>query len=106
MTLALGYQSVAEMLRNTTSEELTAWQLYEQMEPFGERAAYQRHAQLMAMLVNLTPRKNATAVKPEDFMPETFKTPPEPADPRAALLALAHAVGGKRLKVRSHGESR
>lgn len=87
------------MLATLSSEELTAWQIYEEMEPFGERAEYLRAASLCALLFNVNRGAKSKPATPEDFMPDTFKTPAPPADPRDVFLALAHGIGGKRLKV-------
>ena len=90
------------MLRSLSSEEITAWRIYEEMEPFGERAEYQRAADLMALLYNLNRSAKAKALTPADFMPETFKPQERPVSPREGLLALAQALGAK---VRKRGES-
>lgn len=87
-----------------SSEELTEWQLYEQIEPFGERAEYVRWAALCALLVNLQRTKKDTPAKVEDFLPETLKAPKPPADPREAMYALAQSLGAK--VVKADGEPR
>lgn len=94
------------MLRSLSAEEVTAWQLYEHMEPFGERAEYVRSAATCALLDNLLrPRKKGDqAATVADFMPDTFKEEktPRESDPREAMFALAAAMGAKVVK---RGES-
>lgn len=61
--------SVREAQSRIDSREFTEWMLYEQIEPFGERADWIRHGHLMSAICNALRRKGARAAKPEDFMP-------------------------------------
>lgn len=57
----------------------TQWQLYERVEPFGERAHYWRTGQICAAIFNSQRTKKSDPVaKAEDYMPDTFAS--EPAD--------------------------
>lgn len=52
----------------------TQWQLYEVVEPFGERADYWRAGQICAAIHNSQRTKRSDPVlKAEDFMPMTFQ---------------------------------
>jgi len=59
-----------------TPKEIMEWQLYEQLEPFGEKANWTRHAVSNANLVNRTreilqtkTKRKLGTVKPEVFLP-------------------------------------
>lgn len=48
------------------------WQAYEQLEPFGERGAWHRAGLIVAMLVNVQPKKKGarnTMIEADRFMP-------------------------------------
>jgi hypothetical protein len=70
LALALG-KTARQLLSELTSEEITEWQAYYELEPFGELVADQRHGIAQATLANLKrdPRKRPDAFKPEDFLP-------------------------------------
>lgn len=93
------------MLASLSAQEITDWMVYEAMEPFGEAAAYQRHAMLLATLVNvLQQRKRVDQVTPEDFMPETMlpKTN-EVKSGDSPIFAIAKALGRPVIKVDTDG---
>ena len=85
------------MLAGMTSKEVTEWQLFEQMEPFGERGADLRAGVIAAVLCNLLESgKDVKARQPADFFPALREATPEPVvDSRAALRALAESLGAK-----------
>ena len=59
------------MLSRMSSEELTEWQLYSQIEPFGEDRADLRAGVVASTVANSVrdPKQNSTAYVPFDFMP-------------------------------------
>lgn len=57
-----------------SAKRFTEWQLYELVEPFGERAQYWRTGQICAAIANSRrTRNNDPIAKAEDFMPKTFR---------------------------------
>lgn len=73
--------TVKELLCRIDSRELTEWQVYANLEPFGEERADLRMATLAALLaeINRDRTRNKKPFTPEDFMPR-FGPPvvPEP----------------------------
>lgn len=56
-----------------SAQRFTEWQLYEAVEPFGERAQYWRAGQICAAIQNSQRTKRSDPVATaEDFMPKTF----------------------------------
>lgn len=56
-----------------SGRQFTEWQLYEAVEPFGERAQYWRAGQMCAAIQNSQRTKRSDPIaKAEDFMPHTF----------------------------------
>lgn len=54
-----------------TSGEIDEWMAYCRRRPFGERAAWQRHGELMALIANVNrDPKKGPPFKPEDFIPQ------------------------------------
>ncbi len=70
MALALG-KTVRELLAEISSAELTEWQAYAVLEPFGEQLADQRHGIALSALANLhrDPQRRSEPYRPEDFIP-------------------------------------
>lgn len=70
MALALG-KTVAQLLAEISSQELTEWRAYALLEPFGEPVADQRHGIALAALANLhrDPARRREPYQPEDFIP-------------------------------------
>lgn len=70
MALALG-KTVAQLLSEISSQELTEWRAYSLLEPFGEPLADQRHGIALAALANLhrDPARRREPYQPEDFIP-------------------------------------
>lgn len=76
------------------------WQLYEALEPFGERAQYWRAGQICAAVMNSQrTKKSDPLATAEDFMPRTF-TEQEPDEDAPSdyqrLKALHESVTGVR----------
>jgi len=57
-------------LERTTSKELSEWQAYYSIEPFGEERADLRNAMLCTLVANAMRGKNSKAMTIKDFMPD------------------------------------
>lgn len=58
-----------------TGQRFTTWQIYEAIEPFGERADYWRAGQICAQIFNSNRTKKSDPIaKAEDYMPGTFSS--------------------------------
>ncbi len=55
-----------------SASELSKWELMECIEPYGERAAWIRHAVLCALLVNINTPSDRPRATIEDFLPKTY----------------------------------
>jgi len=75
-----------------SSKEVSAWQAYEAIEPFGERRADYRAASICQTIALANGAKD---VKLEDFLLSRYD--PEPAV-APDLRGLAHALGAKVVK--------
>jgi len=92
---------VPELLKRTTSRELSEWMLYEGMEPFGEKRADLRAGIVASTIYNLLKGEKAKALAPEDFMPRFEPGTAEGAQEEAQtsrLVDLAQALGAKVVK--------
>lgn len=82
-----------------SAKRFTEWQLYEMVEPFGERAAYWRNGQVCAAIANSQRTKRSDPVATaEDFMPKTFRNDEDeapPADEFDQLKAQQDKAGGR-----------
>lgn len=64
-----------------SAQQFAEWQIYEMVEPFGERAQYWQMGQICAAIMNAQRTKRTDPVaQAEDFMPQTFR----PADDEAS----------------------
>lgn len=81
--------TVAELGRRMSSRELSEWQLYEELEPFGERRADYRTASICHTLALANGAKN---VKLEDFL---LTRPEGESQGPIDLRGFAHALGAK-----------
>ncbi len=61
------------MLDRMSASELSQWELMECMEPYGERAAWLRHAILCTLLVNINTPEGKTRATIEEFLPSTYR---------------------------------
>lgn len=84
--------TVRQLLAQTTSQELTEWRAFYNLEPFGDLVADQRHgiAQSLAANLHRDPKRRSEPYQPEDFIPwhEKHRTPVNPdgkllSDPKA-----------------------
>jgi len=63
-------RSVADLEDSLTLGEIEEWMHYCSRRPFGERAAWIRHGQLMALLANVHRDPKRPPFKPTDFIPQ------------------------------------
>ena len=96
--MALGLPR-AEMLARMSSAELSDWQAFMVIEPFGSEASYIGHAITAATIVNMHKDKRQPAAKVEDMMPKFGKKKPQSV---AQMLQIAQAftigLGGQDLR--------
>lgn len=64
----------AQMMNMMSAGELTYWQAYSSIEPFGEERADLRMGILASLIANVNRKKGSKAYKPEQFMPKFYKT--------------------------------
>ena len=69
MALALGIP-VSELLNRISSHELSEWQAYSILEPFGEGTAFLRTGIIASTIANVNRGKNSKMLGPEDFIPK------------------------------------
>lgn len=83
--------TVRELGARMDSRELSQWEAFEAIEPFGDWRADLR-AGIVAATVANSQRASSTSpvAKPEQFMPK-FGPPPEP-DPELETLALSSLI--------------
>lgn len=65
--------SVAHLLNNISSKELTEWMVYYELEPFGEERDDLRMGIISSTIANVNRGKGGKVYKPEDFMPKFDK---------------------------------
>lgn len=75
---------MGELSASLDSRELTEWQLFFNLEPFGDLRADMRAGQVAAVMANIHRKPGSPAILPTDLMPllnDALNPPPEP-DPR------------------------
>jgi hypothetical protein len=75
--------TVSELLGRVSSRELTEWEAYAALEPFGEERGDLRAGVVASVIANVNrdPKKRREPFEPKDFMPrfgETERAKPEP----------------------------
>lgn len=85
-----------EMLDRMSASELAQWEYLECIEPFGERAAWIRHAALCTLLVNINTPADQPRADFDKFLPQTLQVrtsesskPMDPANVRAVMQMIA-----------------
>lgn len=93
------------MLARMSSRELSEWQAFYGLEPFGEERADLRAGIITATMANINrdPKKRRKPYSPQDFMPEFgAKRTETPLERGERLLGIAEmitaAFGGKDLR--------
>ena len=86
--------TVAELGQRISSRELTEWQLFYNVEPFGEERADLRAALICHIIYSMNRGKDSPDIPLEDFMPKFEKKEEvEAEEGSTALEALAEALG-------------
>lgn len=82
----------AELLSRMSGSEIREWELYEQIEPFGERRADVRAAMIASVIANANrdPKRKPSPFTIDDFMPfkEADNGDEEPNDEDVAAKAM------------------
>lgn len=65
--------TVKQLLHNISSQELTEWMVYYELEPFGEERADLRAGIISSTIANANRSKNSRVYKPVDFIPKFDK---------------------------------
>ena len=98
--------TVAELLKRTSSRELTEWMAFGQLEPFGSRASYYGQAIIAATVANVYRKKGSKAYTAEDFIPRF--TPPKAQTTEEMIefaAMMTQALGGQDLRERDEVEN-
>ena len=97
-----------ELLNRISSQELTEWQAFYQMEPFGEVRDDYRMAILASVVANCHRGKKGRKAKPMDFMPkfgeDKEQTPEEMQAKLKRALMQAQKADNQKQIVDSKGE--
>lgn len=82
-----------------SSLEFTEWIAYAKLEPFGERRADWRAAQIVAMLANVNRGKGQRAYEVKDFLLQFGRPEPQSWEHQLRIVeALNAAFGGEDLR--------
>lgn len=84
---------VGEMLARMSSQELTAWQAFDQVEPVGPRRGDYHAALIASLIANVNRDPKRQPYRLEQFLLFQPRTPQPPEVLRAKFLA---AIGGNR----------
>lgn len=63
--------TVEQLLDNISSSEITEWQAFYKIHPFGPRMENWRAGLIAATIVNANRGKGSKVMKPEDFIPKS-----------------------------------
>ena len=95
-----------DLLSRLTSSELSEWQAFYRIEPFGEFRADLRAGTIASPLVNLQVKKGHRRTKPSDWIMEFIPDEPQsPEEMKRILQAFAQAAQ-KRAKRMARGPRR
>lgn len=86
---------VGQLLARISSRELTEWQAFYRLEPFGEERADLRAGIIASTMANTArdPKQRRKPFEPREFMPEfDGEDAPDEEDEQAALWAKVNAV--------------
>lgn len=91
--------TVAGLLDNISSRELTEWMAFAHLEPFGREAEYIGYALVAATVANVNRGKGQKAYEISDFMP-TFEEKKEQTVEEMIQIAqmMTIGLGGKDLR--------
>jgi len=82
--------TVRELLQRIDSRELTEWQIYFGMEPWGTEVDDWRAGMVASTIANVNrdPKKQKKPFEPKDFMPERVKEPAPEQSPEEQQRVL------------------
>lgn len=85
---------VGQLLARISSRELTEWQAYYRLEPFGEERADLRAGIIASTMANTArdPKKHSKPFEPREFMPQFDDEPMDEEQEQEALWAKVNAV--------------
>lgn len=86
---------MGELLDRTSSHELSEWQAFYKLEPFGARAYYLGHAITAQIIANVNRNKGQKAYKTEDFIPDFDQDPQTPEAMLEFAKAMTASMGGE-----------
>ena len=87
--------TVSELLSRVSSHELTEWQAYYGLEPFGEDRADLRAGIVASTVANVFRKSGTSPYKAQDFMPRFEKTRQDWREQLEMVRAINAALGGK-----------
>jgi hypothetical protein len=93
--------TVAELLSRVSSYELSEWQAFEKLEPFGSEAGYVGHAIVAKTIADVNRGKDQKSYELSDFMPDYEGEEEGPQTEREMLqiaMTATIGLGGKDLR--------
>ncbi len=93
--------TVAEMLSRMSSYELSEWQAFEKLEPFGSEAGYVGHAIVAKTIADVNRGKDQKPYELSDFMPryeEEEKESQTETEMMQIAVTTTIGLGGKDLR--------
>jgi hypothetical protein len=91
--------TVDELLSRISSRELSEWQVYSQIEPWGETRADWRSGIVAAVIANVNRAKGQPAYSPETFIPRFGPQPEQGWEEQLAIVEMLNvAFGGKDMR--------
>lgn len=94
--------TVAELLDNISSKELSEWQAFFNLEPFGYEVNMLGHAVTASTIANVNRKKGSKMVTPQDFIPKPERQE-NSIDGAIGYVATLTAIYGGEDK-RKHGD--
>jgi len=71
--LALGFPHPDYLMECLTSKQLSDWEIFYAVEPFGEEAEWSRIGRYCSLLINLKLKEGTKQFTPYDFMPSLYE---------------------------------
>lgn len=87
--------TVSELLSRVSSRELSEWQAYYGLEPFGEDRADLRAGIVASTVANVSRKSGTKPYKAQDFMPRFDKTRQEWREQLELVKSINAALGGR-----------
>lgn len=90
--------TVSELLTRIDSAELTEWQAYYGLEPWGEEIASYRAGVIAAQIYNCAGKVTKKALSPADFMPRQKHRLDSPETQLRKIEKITRLMGGRDLR--------